>query len=98
MTIFESGIRLDFNRGFFDSVETDILCAAFERAWAFVESDPSLGSVDNKKSSCLPTRRGRTGGGVLIQRRRGWFKRVVITPDDPDGFINQVKALQTTTQ
>ena len=28
MTTFGSRIRLDFNRGFFDSVETDILSAA----------------------------------------------------------------------
>ena len=49
MTIFESGIRLDFNRGFFDSVETDILCAAFERAWAFVGSDPGLEGLEVSK-------------------------------------------------
>jgi hypothetical protein len=49
MTTFESRIRLDFNRGFFDSVETDILCAAFEKAWAFVESDPGLEGLEVSK-------------------------------------------------
>ena len=49
MTTFESRIHLDFNRGFFDSVETDILSAAFERAWAFVESDPGLEGLEVSK-------------------------------------------------
>jgi hypothetical protein len=49
MTTFGSGIPLDFNRGFFDSVETDILSAAFERAWAFVESDPGLEGLEVSK-------------------------------------------------
>ena len=49
MTTFESRIHLDFNRGFFDSVETDILCAAFERAWAFVESDPGFEGLEVSK-------------------------------------------------
>jgi hypothetical protein len=49
MTTFESRIRLDFDRGFFDSVETDILWAAFEKAWAFVESDPGLEGLEVSK-------------------------------------------------
>jgi hypothetical protein len=49
MTTFESRIRVDFNRGFFDSVETDILSAAFERAWAFVGSDPGLEGLEVSK-------------------------------------------------
>jgi hypothetical protein len=49
MTTFESRIPLDFNRGFFDFVEADILCAAFERAWAFVGSDPSLEGLEVSK-------------------------------------------------
>jgi hypothetical protein len=27
---------------------------------------------------------------VLIQRRSGWIRRIVITPDDPDRFISEV--------
>ena len=49
MTTFESRIRLDLNRGLFDSVATDNLCAAFERAWAFVGSDPSLEGLEVSK-------------------------------------------------
>jgi hypothetical protein len=49
MTAFESRIHPDFDGGFFDSVETDILCAAFERAWAFVGSDPSLEGLEVSK-------------------------------------------------
>jgi hypothetical protein len=30
------------------------------------------------------------GQCVLIQKRNGWFRRIVITPDDADGFISQV--------
>jgi hypothetical protein len=29
--------------------------------------------------------------GVTLHRRTGGFKRVIITPDDPDGFIAAVK-------
>jgi|SRR5882757_3046830 hypothetical protein len=32
------------------------------------------------------------GQGVLIQRRSGWFRRVVISPEDPDSFISLVAA------
>jgi len=49
MTTFESRIRVDSNRGFFDSLETDILSAAFERAWAFVGSDPGLEGLEVSK-------------------------------------------------
>lgn len=31
---------------------------------------------------------------VLIQKRRGWFRRLVITPGDADGFVEQVVAIQ----
>jgi hypothetical protein len=30
--------------------------------------------------------------GVNIQRRSGWFKRVLTCPDDPDAFVRQVEA------
>jgi len=33
-----------------------------------------------------------TGQGVLIKKRKGWFRRVVISPNDPDKFISQVTA------
>jgi hypothetical protein len=46
MTILESTIPLDLDRGFFDSAETDILSIAFEKAWAFVEFDPMLGVLE----------------------------------------------------
>jgi hypothetical protein len=46
MTTLESAIPLDLDRGFFDSVETDILSNAFEKAWAFVEFDPMLGVLE----------------------------------------------------
>jgi hypothetical protein len=46
MTTVESAVPLDFDRGFFDSVETDILSIAFEKAWAFVEFDPMLGVLE----------------------------------------------------
>jgi hypothetical protein len=39
---FETTTPLDPNGNFFDSAETDILSAAFEKAWAFVEFDPML--------------------------------------------------------
>jgi hypothetical protein len=46
MSTGESALPLDFDRGFFDSVETDILSIAFEKAWAFVEFDPKLGVLE----------------------------------------------------
>jgi hypothetical protein len=39
---FETTTPLDSSGNFFDSAETDILTAAFEKAWAFVEFDPML--------------------------------------------------------
>jgi hypothetical protein len=46
MSTLESAMHLDLNRGFFDSVETDILSIAFEKAWAFVEFNPMLGVLE----------------------------------------------------
>jgi hypothetical protein len=40
---FKSTMPLDSGGNFFDSMETDILSTAFEKAWAFVELDPMLG-------------------------------------------------------
>ena len=48
MTV-EIATPLDLDRGFFDSAETEILSAAFEKAWAFVEFDPTLGLLEAAK-------------------------------------------------
>jgi hypothetical protein len=40
---------LDLDRTFFDSNDTGILGAAFDKAWAFVESDPSLEVLEVSK-------------------------------------------------
>jgi len=45
MTTLESATPLD-DQGFFDSVETEILSTAFEKAWAFLEFDPMLGVLE----------------------------------------------------
>jgi len=37
---------LELERSVFDSCEADILGAAFEKAWAFVEFDPLLGPLE----------------------------------------------------
>jgi hypothetical protein len=37
---------LELERSVFDSAETEILSAAFEKAWAYVEFDPTLGALD----------------------------------------------------
>jgi hypothetical protein len=39
----------DLDRGFFDSAETEILSAAFDKAWTFVEFDPMLGVLEASK-------------------------------------------------
>jgi hypothetical protein len=36
----------------------------------------------------MPTIRRK---GVILHRRTGGFKRVIITPDDPEGFIERIK-------
>jgi len=45
----------------------------------------------------IPTIRKK---GVTLYRRTGGFKRVIVTPDDPEGFIERIKTherfLQTT--
>ena len=37
---------LELERSVFDSSETEILSAAFAKAWAYVEFDPTLGMLD----------------------------------------------------
>ena len=62
MTTLESAIPLDLDRGFFDSVETDILSIAFEKAWTFVEFDPMLGvlEVANRRAELARLPNGAT--------------------------------------
>jgi len=45
----ETAISLALGRDFLDSVEKDILSTAFEKAWAFVEFDPTLGTLEASK-------------------------------------------------
>jgi hypothetical protein len=42
----EAVSSLELERSVFDSFETEILSAAFAKAWAYVEFDPSLGMLD----------------------------------------------------
>lgn len=42
MTSLEAVTPIDLGRSVYDSNDTRILNAAFERAWVFVESDPAL--------------------------------------------------------
>lgn len=46
LTTVEAVSALELERSVFDSAETQILSAAFARAWTFVESDPALGALD----------------------------------------------------
>src|SRR5689334_22885544 len=41
----EAVSSLELERSIFDSSETEILSAAFGKAWAYVEFDPSLGML-----------------------------------------------------
>ena len=42
----EAVSSLELERSVFDSSETEILSAAFTKAWAYVEFDPTLGMLD----------------------------------------------------
>jgi hypothetical protein len=46
VTSVEPVTPLEVERSVFDSAETRILSAAFEKAWAYVEFDPMLGILD----------------------------------------------------
>jgi hypothetical protein len=46
MTSLELVTPLEMERSVFDSAETRILSTAFEKAWAYVEFDPTLGILD----------------------------------------------------
>jgi hypothetical protein len=43
---FATTTLLDSSGNFFDSAETEILSAAFAKAWAFVEFDPMLEALE----------------------------------------------------
>ena len=43
---FDAVTPLELERSVFDSAETHILSSAFEKAWAYVEFDPTLGILD----------------------------------------------------
>jgi hypothetical protein len=42
----EAVSSLELERSVFDSLETEILSAAFAKAWAYVEFDPTLGMLE----------------------------------------------------
>ena len=46
MTDVESVTPLELERSVFDSDETRILSTAFEKAWAYVQFDPTLGFLE----------------------------------------------------
>ena len=48
----------------------------------------------NKTGSAIRLGNRLTRECVLIQKREGWFRRIVITPSDADEFISQVVASQ----
>jgi hypothetical protein len=50
----EAVSSLELERSVFDSSETEILSAAFAKAWAYVEFDPTLGMLEtNERQSEL---------------------------------------------
>ena len=46
IAVAEAVSSLELERSVFDSAETEILSAAFAKAWAYVEFDPSLGMLE----------------------------------------------------
>jgi len=46
VTAAEAVSLLELERSVFDSSETEILSAAFAKAWAYVEFDPTLGTLE----------------------------------------------------
>jgi hypothetical protein len=47
--LVEAVSSLELERSVFDSAETDLLSAAFDKAWAYVEFDPSLGTLNTRE-------------------------------------------------
>lgn len=46
IAVAEAVSSLELERSIFDSAETEILSAAFAKAWTYVEFDPSLGMLE----------------------------------------------------
>jgi hypothetical protein len=46
IVVAEAVSSLELERSVFDSAETEILSAAFAKAWTYVEFDPSLGMLE----------------------------------------------------
>ena len=46
MAFLDAVTPLELERSVFDSNETRILSVAFEKAWAYVQSDPALGVLE----------------------------------------------------
>jgi hypothetical protein len=49
MSSLETVISLKLEQGIFNSDETEILATAFEKAWAFVEFDPKLETLEESR-------------------------------------------------
>jgi hypothetical protein len=49
MTSLETITPIDLGRSVYDSNDTRILSAAFEKAWVFVKSDPALEALEAPK-------------------------------------------------
>ncbi|MFZ2078302.1 MAG: hypothetical protein WAV38_16935 [Xanthobacteraceae bacterium] len=86
MTSLEAVTPIDFGRSVYDSNDTRILNAAFERAWVFVESDPALEAFEaperrSELARCLmaliklgetdPTSLANAGIAMLRSKLRG---------------------------
>jgi hypothetical protein len=60
VTFLDAVTPLELERSVFDSDETQILSAAFEKAWAYVQFDPKLGFLEawerqSELARCLMT-------------------------------------------
>jgi hypothetical protein len=90
MAFRETMTTLELERSVFDSHETRILSAAFEKAWAFVEFDPMLGILEASKrqselARCLmallkrgkmnPTSLANSGISMLRKNRTGGMRQ-----------------------
>jgi hypothetical protein len=85
-TSLEVVTPLELERSVFDSAEVHILSTAFEKAWAYVEFDPTLGILDvserqSELARCLmailklgetnPTSLANSGIALLRRSQRG---------------------------
>jgi len=60
VTFVDTVTPIELERSVFDSTETQILSAAFEKAWAYVQFDPALGALEaserqSELARCLMT-------------------------------------------